>query len=100
MIRPTIEGPAAPRGTAVAKRSLSVAGHRTSLSLEDAFWAGLRAIAARRGVPVAALVAELDRERGDANLSSAIRVFVLRDAQDAPAPPAPARAPRPMADAP
>lgn len=64
-------------GTAVAKRSLSVAGHRTSISLEDAFWTGLRDIAAARGLPVAGLVAEIDRGRGDANLSSAIRVYVL-----------------------
>ena len=62
---------------AVAKRSLTVAGHRTSVSLEDAFWTGLRDIAAARNLPLAALVAEIDRSRGGANLSSAIRVFVL-----------------------
>jgi predicted DNA-binding ribbon-helix-helix protein len=64
-------------GTAVAKRSLTVAGHRTSISLEDAFWTGLRDIAAARASTVAGLVAEIDRGRGTANLSSAIRVFVL-----------------------
>lgn len=64
-------------GAAVGKRSLTVAGHRTSISLEDAFWAGLRDIAAARASTVAALVAEIDRGRGTANLSSAIRVFVL-----------------------
>ncbi len=64
-------------GTAIAKRSLSVAAHRTSISLEDAFWTGLRDIAASRGIAAAALVAEIDRDRGGANLSSAIRVFVL-----------------------
>ena len=64
-------------GAGVAKRSLSVAGHRTSISLEDAFWTGLRDVAAARGLPLAALVAEIDRGRGSANLSSAIRVFVL-----------------------
>lgn len=61
----------------LAKRSLSVAGHRTSISLEDAFWRELGVIAARRGVPVATLVAVIDRDRAEANLSSAIRLFVL-----------------------
>ena len=56
---------------------MTIAGHRTSISLEDAFWTGLRDIAARRGVTPAALVADVDRGRADANLSSAIRVFVL-----------------------
>ena len=65
------------RDGAVAKRSLTVAGHRTSLSLEEAFWSGLRDIAAERGLSVAALVAEVDRGRGPSNLSSALRVFVL-----------------------
>ena len=65
------------RDAAVTKRSLTVAGHRTSISLEDAFWSGLRDIAAERGLSVAALVAEVDRERGLSNLSSALRVFVL-----------------------
>ena len=64
-------------GAAVGKRSLTIAGHRTSISLEDAFWEGLRGIAVARGATVAALVAEIDRGRGPANLSSAIRVFVL-----------------------
>jgi predicted DNA-binding ribbon-helix-helix protein len=70
--------PPATDGTAaVAKRSLSVAGHRTSVSLEDAFWTALRDIAEARGLPLAGLVAEIDRGRGAANLSSAIRVHVL-----------------------
>ena len=63
---------------AVAKRSLSIAGHRTSVSLEDAFWTALADIARSRGLSLAALVAEIDRGRGDANLSSALRVFALR----------------------
>lgn len=62
----------------VVKRSIVVAGHRTSISLEDAFWRPLKDIAAQRSVSLAALVAEIDAARGDANLSSAIRVFVLR----------------------
>ena len=60
-----------------------MAGHRTSISLEDAFWQELGAIAARRGLPVATLVAAIDRERAEANLSSAIRVFVLAAVKEA-----------------
>jgi predicted DNA-binding ribbon-helix-helix protein len=67
--------------TAMRKHSLVIAGHRTSVSLEDAFWEGLRAVAAARGAPLARLVAEIDATRGEANLSSAIRVFVLACAQ-------------------
>jgi predicted DNA-binding ribbon-helix-helix protein len=58
------------------KRSLAIAGHRTSISLEQPFWEGLRAIARERGVTVAALVAAIDAVRGEASLSSAIRLFV------------------------
>ncbi len=76
----------AERGAAVGKRSLTVAGHRTSISLEDAFWAALRDIAAARASTVAALVAEVDRGRGAVNLSSAIRVFVLDHFRAAAAP--------------
>ena len=65
------------QGAAVTKRSLAVAGHRTSISLEDAFWRGLRDIATSRGLSISALVAEVDRGRGRADLSSALRVFVL-----------------------
>lgn len=61
----------------VVKRSLEIAGHRTSVSLEDVFWQELRAIAAARAQSVASLVAEVDATRGEANLSSALRVFVL-----------------------
>jgi predicted DNA-binding ribbon-helix-helix protein len=61
----------------VVKRSLVVAGHRTSVSLEDAFWRRLQTIAAARGMSVNGLAAEVDFARGDANLSSALRVFVL-----------------------
>lgn len=64
----------------LSKHSLSIAGHRTSVSLEQVFWAALGAIAARRGLTVAALVARIDRDRGEANLSSAIRVFVFETA--------------------
>jgi predicted DNA-binding ribbon-helix-helix protein len=61
----------------VVKRSLVIAGHRTSISLEDAFWLGLRRVALERGVSLNRLAAMIDAARGDANLSSAIRVFVL-----------------------
>jgi predicted DNA-binding ribbon-helix-helix protein len=61
----------------VVKRSLVIAGHRTSISLEEAFWRRLRRIAAERGVSLNRLAAMIDASRGVANLSSAIRVFVL-----------------------
>ena len=64
-------------GARVIKRSLVIAGHRTSVSLEDAFWRRLRAMAAARGLSLNRLAADIDASRGDANLSSAIRVFVL-----------------------
>jgi predicted DNA-binding ribbon-helix-helix protein len=63
----------------VVKRSLVIAGHRTSVSLEDAFWRRLRLIAAERGLSLNRLAAVVDASRGDANLSSAIRVFVLEE---------------------
>lgn len=63
------------------KRSISIAGHRTSISLEAPFWEALKEIAAREAFSVAALVARIDagREPGGGSLSSAIRVFILRD---------------------
>ncbi len=63
-------------GARVRKRSVVVAGHRTSVSLEDAFWQALTRIAAERGRSINALVTEVDRERQGA-LSSALRVYVL-----------------------
>jgi predicted DNA-binding ribbon-helix-helix protein len=73
----------------VVKHSLVVAGHRTSVSLEDAFWLRLKAIAADRGLSVNALAASIDAARGEANLSSALRVFVLEARASAPDPAAP-----------
>jgi predicted DNA-binding ribbon-helix-helix protein len=65
----------------VVKRSITIKGHRTSLSLEQAFFDRLVTIAARRNIPLAALIAEVDEARPrDANLSSALRVFVLEEA--------------------
>jgi predicted DNA-binding ribbon-helix-helix protein len=68
-----------PIGTAIVKRSIAIAGHRTSVSLEEAFWRELKDLAKRRGQSVSALVAAIDAERKSANLSSAIRVFVLEE---------------------
>ncbi len=65
-------------GKAVSKRSITIAGHRTSISLEAPFWQALAEIAASRGMSVAALVATIDRDRpGDTNLSAALRIFAL-----------------------
>ena len=64
----------------LVKRSIAIAGHRTSVSLEDAFWRRLAALAAGRERSVSALIAEIDAQRGDANLSSAIRVYILETA--------------------
>jgi predicted DNA-binding ribbon-helix-helix protein len=66
-----------PGATAISKHSLTIAGHRTSISLEEIFWDKLRQIAEARGLSLAALIGEIDAGRGAANLSSAIRVFVL-----------------------
>ena len=61
----------------VVKRSIVIAGHKTSVSLEDAFWKSLKEIAGSRDVTLSDLVASIDSERRHGNLSSAIRLFVL-----------------------
>jgi predicted DNA-binding ribbon-helix-helix protein len=61
----------------VIKRSIVIAGHKTSVSLEDAFWRGLKDIARERGVTLSELVGTIDSDRQHGNLSSAIRLFVL-----------------------
>ena len=61
----------------VVKRSIVIAGHKTSVSLEDAFWKGLKEIAAERSVTLSELVASIDSDRQHGNLSSGIRLFVL-----------------------
>ena len=62
----------------MSKRSITIAGHHTSISLEAPFWEALTEIAATRNMSVAALVATVDRGRGDdTNLSAALRVFAL-----------------------
>jgi len=65
------------KGFAVIKRSVVVDGHKTSVSLEDAFWASLKDIAARRGLSLSMQIATIDQNRQTNNLSSAIRLFVL-----------------------
>ncbi len=63
------------------KRSVKIAGHATSVTLEDEFWEALGEIAARRGVSLNQIIAEIDAGRSG-NLSSAIRVFVLKSLRD------------------
>ncbi|MGC6471990.1 MAG: ribbon-helix-helix domain-containing protein [Parvibaculales bacterium] len=59
------------------KRSITIAGHATSISLEKPFWDAVRAIAGARGLSLPDLIAEIDAESREASLSSAIRVYVL-----------------------
>ena len=61
----------------VVKRSIVIAGHKTSVSLEDAFWKGLKEIADERSMTLSDMVANIDSQRRHGNLSSAIRLFVL-----------------------
>lgn len=61
----------------VVKRSIVIAGHKTSVSLEDAFWTCLKEIAGGRKITLSDLVASIDTDRRAGNLSSAIRLFVL-----------------------
>ncbi|MEN8895276.1 MAG: ribbon-helix-helix domain-containing protein [Yoonia sp.] len=63
------------------KRSLTLRGHRTSVSLEDPFWNAYRDIAAKDGKTINGLAAEIDAARGDVGLASAIRLFVLERVQ-------------------
>ncbi len=64
------------------KHSVVIAGHRTSISLEEPFWTALREIAETRGRSVPEMIGQIDAGRGVANLSSAIRVFVLAACMD------------------
>ena len=66
----------------VLKRSIVIAGHKTSISLEDEFWDSLKEIASDRGMSVGAMIGAIDGGRKHANLSSAIRLFVLGDYRD------------------
>jgi predicted DNA-binding ribbon-helix-helix protein len=64
-------------GARPVKRSFTIDGHRTSVSLEAPFWDALRTVAAEQGVPVARLIARIDAERRGSGLSSAVRVWIL-----------------------
>ena len=61
----------------VVKRSVVIAGHKTSVSLEDAFWKGVKEIAAARKMTLSDVIAAIGQSRSQGNLSSAIRLFVL-----------------------
>jgi predicted DNA-binding ribbon-helix-helix protein len=63
--------------SSVTKHSVVIRGHKTSISLEDAFWNGLREIANAQGATVSKLIADIDKTRETNNLSSAIRLCVL-----------------------
>jgi predicted DNA-binding ribbon-helix-helix protein len=66
----------------VIKRSVIVGGHKTNISLEDAFWSELKEIAQAQGASLAKTITEIDTTREQNNLSSAIRLFVLRHIRD------------------
>jgi predicted DNA-binding ribbon-helix-helix protein len=63
--------------SSIAKRSIIIAGHKTSISLEDAFWSGLKEIADNQHATLSKLVSQIDERRQQGNLSSAIRLYVL-----------------------
>ena len=63
--------------SSIVKRSVAIAGHKTSVSLEDAFWSGLKEIANAEHATLSNVLAEIDKKRQQGNLSSAIRLFVL-----------------------
>jgi predicted DNA-binding ribbon-helix-helix protein len=64
--------------TAIIKRSVVLAGHKTSVSLEEPFWQALKDIAKRRHQPLSELISSIDAKRDFGNLSSAVRLFVLK----------------------
>jgi predicted DNA-binding ribbon-helix-helix protein len=68
--------------SAVTKRSVVIGGHKTSVSLEEPYWTEVRAIANAAQITVSSLLRRIDRERSNANLSSAIRVYVLEHVRD------------------
>jgi predicted DNA-binding ribbon-helix-helix protein len=61
----------------IVKRSIVLGGHKTSVSLEEAFWIGMKEVAGQRRMTLSELVGEIDTNRHQGNLSSAIRLFVL-----------------------
>lgn len=70
----------------IRKYSTTLHGHRTSFSVEEAFFEELKALAAARGMPLAALIAEIDDGRTEGNLSSALRLYVFRCLKQAASP--------------
>lgn len=68
----------------VVKRSIVVAGHKTSVSLEHEFWTAMKEISDARSQTLSDLVGEIDQNRKEGNLSSAIRLFVLSQYRKAP----------------
>jgi predicted DNA-binding ribbon-helix-helix protein len=72
----------------VVKRSIVIAGHKTSVSLEEAFWNGLKEIAALQRTTLSELAASIDKGRVEGNLSSAMRLYVLNYYRAAAPPPA------------
>ena len=75
------------------KRSVSLAGHRTSVALEPEFWTAVERLAEARGLSLAAFITDVDRARGERNLASALRVTVLLSLRGASAAQADAAAP-------
>ena len=69
-------------GSSIIKRSIVVAGHKTSVSLEDTFWNALKDLAGEQNMPVSALVNSIDKGRDTANLSSAVRQHLMRHYYD------------------
>ena len=76
--------------SSILKRSVLIGGHKTSVSLEEPFWTDLKQIAHAEHVTLSALVTQIDDTREQSNLSSAIRVFVLRQSRLAQWPSGPA----------
>lgn len=68
--------------SSITKRSIVLAGLKTSVSLEDVFWTELKEIAQREGVPLVDILNFVNGQRGDANFSSAVRIFVLCSVRD------------------
>jgi len=64
------------------KRSVKIAGHATSITMEDEFWDALKSIAEKEGRPLATLISGVDAVRGERNLSSALRVYALKNSRD------------------
>ena len=61
------------------KRSIKIKGHATSITMEDEFWDALKTLAVKQSRPLAAIISEVDAARGTRNLSSALRVYVLKN---------------------